>query len=186
MFLSRILPRVLHPATSCTLIALAGLLAAAGVRAQSPMPLNQVWREPPKFEESEVNLPTTLRTRDLVAIPLPGSELRMGIDPESLSNGADGVVRYVVVAASASGTINAIYEGVRCNTGEVKVYARHYPDSGWKATASPAWQKIGAGAAQRHTLEIVRNGLCTSDGRPRTPAEILRDLRIGKSTRYEF
>ena len=35
------------------------------------------------------------------------------------------MVRYVVVATSDSGAVNAIYEGIRCDTGRFKVYARH-------------------------------------------------------------
>ena len=167
-------------------LGLCALLSALAAGAQDIKPLNQVWREAPVFQEAEVTLPTTLRTTDLIAVPYPGSELRIGVDPQSLSIGADGVMRYVMVARSASGTLNAAYEGVRCDTGEVKVYARHYPDSGWKAVTSPAWQSLLAGAAQRHALAIARNGLCNTDGRKRSVAEVLRDLRTGSGTRYDF
>lgn len=168
-------------------LAACGLLAGfACAWAQDIRPLNETWREAPVFQEAEVTLPTTLRTTDLIAVPYPGSELRIGVDPQSLSIGSDGVMRYVMVARSASGTLNAAYEGIRCDTGEVKVYARHYPDSGWKAVSNPGWQKLLAGAAQRHALAIARNGLCNSDGRKRSVAEVLRDLRTGSGTRYDF
>ena len=51
-------------------------------------------------------------------------------------------MRYVVVATSTSGAVNAIYEGIRCNTGEVKVYARHNPDSGWKPARAAEWRPL--------------------------------------------
>lgn len=168
-------------------LAACGLFAAscAGL-AQDIKPLNETWREAPVFQEAEVTLPTTLRTTGLIDVPFPGSELRIGVDPESVSIGSDSVIRYVMVARSASGTLNAAYEGLRCDTGELKVYARHYPDSGWKAVTNPAWQKLLAGAAQRHALAIARNGMCTSDGRKRSVPEVLRDLRTGLATRYLF
>lgn len=162
------------------------LLPASLAWAQDIKPLNEVWRETPTFQEAEVTLPTTLRTSNLIAVPYPGSELRIGVDPQSVSIGSDGVVRYVMVARSASGALNAAYEGIRCESDEVKVYARHYPDSGWKPVANPVWQQLQAGAAQRHALAIARNGVCGMDGRKRSVAELLRDLRTGTGTRYDF
>lgn len=173
--------RLRQALAACAL--LAALPAAIATEAR---PLNETWRETAVFQEAEVTLPTTLRTGDLIAVPYPGSELRIGVDPQSVSIGSDGVMRYVMVARSPSGAVNAAYEGIRCETGEVKVYARHYPDSGWKPVAKPEWQKLLAGAAQRHALAIARNGLCSSDGRKRSVDEVVRDLRTGTGTRYHF
>ncbi len=159
------------------------LLLSLAAHAQTERPPNDNWREPTAFVEAPVALPTGLRTSALVPVPFPGSELRLGIDPDSLSVGPDGVIRYVMVATSASGTVNAIFEGVRCETSEVKVYARHVPNLGWKASTGATWQKVNLGAAQRATLAIVRNGLCSKDGRPRTAAEIVVDLREGSTER---
>lgn len=162
------------------------LMAACAASAQEIRPLNETWRETPVFQEAQVTLPTTLRTTNLIDVPYPGSELRIGIDPQSVSIGSDGVTRYVMVATSATGAVNAAYEGIRCQTAEVKVYARHYPDSGWKPVTNPTWQKLLAGAAQRHALAIARNGVCSDDARQRSVPELLQDLRTGLSTRYLF
>ena len=54
--------------------------------------------------------------------------IKFGIDPDSLTISKDGIVRYVVVAAAESGSRTAMFEGIWCRTGEVKVYARSGSD----------------------------------------------------------
>ncbi len=94
----------------------------------------------PDWKEAAAPPPPALNTSGLLPVDMRGSVLRWGVDPASISVGTDGVVRYVVVAQSDSGTVNAIYEGLRCNTAESTVYARHSggqwapaPDREWKA-----------------------------------------------------
>ncbi len=137
--------------------------------------------ERPAWVESETPLPTVLRTTDLIPVTIPGSSLRFGIDPQSVSVGEDGVIRYVVVATSASGAVNAMQEGVRCLTREVKTYARHSASGGWRAAEGAAWTNMSTGtAATRHSAIIARSGLCGFDsetGLQRDAAKVLRDLR---------
>ncbi len=153
-------------------------LAAVGAAGQTLLPADPDWREldaPP---------PPALKTERLIAIDMPLSLLRFGVDPASVSLSSDGIVRYVVVAASSSGAINASYEGVRCATGQFKVYARHNPDSGW-VRAQGEWRSLQDPAlASRHSLEIARNGACMGRGTAPTAAQIVRDLRGGVDTRY--
>jgi hypothetical protein len=52
----------------------------------------------------------------------PTSEFRFFIDGASLGV-ENGVVRYVLVARSAAGAENVSFEGMRCATGEVRLYA---------------------------------------------------------------
>jgi len=55
--------------------------------------------------------------------PGPASgAFRFFIDADSLSV-ADGIVRYTLVARSAQGVQNVSYEGMRCESGEVRIYA---------------------------------------------------------------
>ena len=46
--------------------------------------------------------------------------VKLGVDPETLRITPDGIVRYVMVAQSPSGTVNATYEGIRCLTAGVE------------------------------------------------------------------
>ncbi|AEG94011.1 CNP1-like family protein [Ramlibacter tataouinensis] len=151
-------------------------LAAAGVGAQ-PTPAK------PQSQESEAPTPPALQLDRLIPVDVPRASLRYGIDPASVSVGPDGIVRYVVVATSASGAVNAIYEGVRCGTAEVKVYARHNPDSGWSPVREPAWQPLH-GNASRHSLLIARGGVCQGHAANGPPEQIVRDLGASPDRRF--
>ena len=159
---------------------LAGVLAflATAASAQLSAPLDPDWRE------TDVPKPPPLRTTGLVDIEVPRSTLRFGVDPASVSLGTDRIVRYVVVAQSASGAVNAMYEGIRCKTAEAKVYARHTPGSGWVATTDPQWQPLHEGQHARYSLAIARSGVCMGNAPNRSPAQIVRDLKAPADSRY--
>lgn len=161
---------------SFTALALASACLAAS--AQFPP-------EHPDWKEVEAPPPPPLRTQGLIPLEITSSSLRFGVDPASVSVGSDSVVRYVVVATSSSGTTNAIYEGIRCGTGEVKVYARHNPDSGWVPARNSDWKPLNSTANYRYSLYIARNGACNSNA-PNGPAvQIVRDLRATPMDRFE-
>jgi len=153
------------------------LAGAAGLASAQLVP------DDPDWKEQEAPKPPPLRTSGLIALEMRGSTLRFGVDPASISIGPDGIVRYVVVATSPSGTVNAMYEGVRCTSGEVKVYARHNPDTGW-VPGKGEWQPLQQTAHSRHSLQIARNGACIGHGPNRPAAAIARDLRGGADLRF--
>jgi hypothetical protein len=161
---------------------LAVALAAAAVGCSTPQ---LSVSENPDWQETEAPAPPALRTRNLIPLELPGTSLRFGVDPESITVGADRVVRYVVVASSSTGTVNAIYEGIRCVSGDVKVYARHNPDSGWVPARNSDWQPLHSTPNSRHSLYIARNGACLGRGASGTPAQIVQDLRAPSHTKFE-
>ena len=139
----------------------------------------------PDWKEVEAPPPPALRTQNLVPIDMPpGGSLRFAEDPASVSVGADGVVRYVVVASSPTGAVNAMYEGVRCSTAEVKVYARHNPDSGWVAARSAEWQALHELRHSRYSLAVARNGVCMGHAPNGDAAQIARDLRAPVDRRF--
>jgi hypothetical protein len=74
-------------------------------------------------------LPAYPRERELVEFLVgPTGEFRFFIDPASISVEKD-LVRYTFVARSAGAT-NVSFEGLRCETGEVRIYAVGR-DGGW-------------------------------------------------------
>lgn len=159
-------------------LALAGACAAAAAQ-NIPADPSVDWKE------AEAPPPPPVRTSGLIAVDVRGSGLRFGVDPKSITVGTDGVVRYVVVATSSSGTVNAMYEGLRCSSGEVKVYARHNPDSGWVATRESEWVTVFQSASARHSLAIARGGACQEHA-PNGPAQqIARDLAAPMDSRYQ-
>ncbi|GAB3184787.1 CNP1-like family protein [Hydrogenophaga aquatica] len=138
------------------------------------------------WRESEVPAPPALRTEGLLKFDVSvNSELSYGVDPASIGIGEDGVVRYVMVAASRSGALNALYEGVRCATGEVKTYARWNPapPGSWTLAQQPQWRPMLAGnAASRPALALARAGLCQGAAPNGPVPKMLRELRYGRPT----
>jgi hypothetical protein len=160
-------------------LALALAAAAAGASAQLIPDVYLDWKE------VEAPPPPALRTTDLIPIDVPGTSLRFGVDPASITVGPDLVVRYVVVATSSTGTVNAIYEGIRCNTGEVKVYARHNPDNGWIPARNSQWQDVYRAPNSRHSMHIARSGACQEHAPNGPPSRIVQDLRAPIGSRFE-
>lgn len=130
----------------------------------------------PDWRESDVPTPPAVRTEGLVPVDVAGSALRWGVDPASISVGADGIVRYVVVATSDSGAVNAFYEGLRCSHAEVKVYARYATGSGWNPARDAQWRPV-YGTSWRHSAEIAKGGACTGRAPNRSASQIVRDLQ---------
>ncbi len=119
------------------------------------------------LKESQPPVPPAFDTRHLIAIPMPDYvSLQFGIDPATLSVSPDGIVSYVVVASSTSGSVNAMFEGIRCATGEVKTYGRYTTSGQWAIVTDPQWQDLNGKLPSRHALALARQGLCAG----RTPA----------------
>lgn len=139
----------------------------------------------PDWKEMDVPSPAPLRLNRLMPIELPESTLRFGVDPASVALTSDGIVRYVVVATSSSGAVNAFYEGIRCSTGEGRVYARHNPDSGWVPLKDGQWRSLYETRPSRHSLAIARTGACIGRAPNQSAAQIVRDLGRDADHRFE-
>ncbi len=135
------------------------------------------------WKELQVPPPATFRTDNLVPIEMPRYvSVKIGIDPDSLTVSQDGIVRYVVVALSEGGNINAAFEGIWCRAGEVKTYARAGNDRKWDAVADPQWKRLTDSQPSMHALALARQGVC--DGRSasgHSPQSIIRQLKQSPS-----
>ena len=153
------------------------MLLAGAAYAQAPA-------DDPDWREVEAPPAPAVKVQGLIPLDMPRSALRFGVEPTSITIGEDGVVRYVVVATSDTGVVNAIYEGIRCGKGDYKVYARHNPDRGWTVNKGSEWRSLFEPSASRHSLQIARNGACMGRSPNRSPAQIVRDLRTPVERRY--
>jgi hypothetical protein len=106
-----------------------------------------------------------------------GSSLVFGIDPATIRIGSDGVIRYVVVARSREGAINAMYEGIRCSTGEFKTYARQGNDGTWSFGKDVEWKPMRSNMNSRHTFRFAQQGGCVENAPPKTVADVVRSLK---------
>ena len=165
-------------------------LAVAALGLCSAAAFAQIVTPDPEWKEQAVPPPPALQTQGLLEVDIgAGSELRFGVDPKSIAIGEDRVVRYVVVATSRSGAVNATYEGLRCDKGEYRIYARH-GGQGWRAVQAD-WRSLQDGVEARRALAVARAGACQGRTPNDSPAQIVKDLSAppgqkfgGWSTRY--
>ena len=135
-------------------------------------------KDDPDYKESETpNAPAFEPSRLIGFEVSANSSLRFGVDPQTMSISKDGILRYVVVARSSSGTINAMYEGMRCSTGEFKTYARYNPSSGWNKVADPQWVAMIGSPNSGHAYQFSRQGGCPDGGTPIRADDVVRELR---------
>ncbi len=156
------------------------LLVCGLAFAMSPA-FGQLVDADPDWKEVEVPPPPAFKTDALVYIDMPRHvSLKLGVDPETLRITSDGIVRYVMVASSPGGTVNASYEGIRCLTGEVKTYARSGSTGKWNTVADPQWKPLNGNQPSMHALALARQGAC--DGRAATAQSAAAIIRKLKST----
>lgn len=122
----------------------------------------------PEWKESEAPPPPAFDVGKLVTFEVsPNSSLVYGVDPASIGiSKSDGLVRYVVVASSASGARNVLYEAIRCKTGEVKTYARYSPQGQWTLVDNPQWRSLYEPMPSRHALRFAQAGGCDGAAPP--------------------
>lgn len=130
------------------------------------------------WKEIDTPAPPSFEVGRLVRFDSPTpTAMVYGVDPATLAIGADGVVRYVVVITSPSGVVNAMHEGIRCATGELKTYARHNPSGGWNRVQNAEWQSIFAGRPSMHSLWLARQGVCDNAAPASSVAAIVQSLK---------
>ncbi|MBX3586494.1 MAG: CNP1-like family protein [Ramlibacter sp.] len=132
----------------------------------------------PDWKELDAPPPPAFDVARLVPFDVNiGSQLKFGVDPATIQIGSDGIVRYVIVAQSSSGVINAMYEALRCGTGEVRTLARYNASGGWSAADRAEWRSLWASQPSKHSLMFAKQGGCVGNSPPRSVAQIVRDLK---------
>lgn len=133
----------------------------------------------PAAEQQREALPTPPATRgELIEFFVAAtSEFRFFVDAASLSVGSDGIVRYVLVARSSAGTENVSFEGMRCATREVRIYALGR-DAAWVGRETD-WRAIQPRSVQRWHNELYREYFCPQREPIASAAEGVQALRAG-------
>lgn len=104
------------------------------------------------------------------------------VDRASVSVGQDGVVRYSLVARSASGATNVSYEGIRCRGAERRLYAFGASDGTWSQASNSNWMPIFRLSNDPQAV-LASDFFCTERGPVRTTEEALRALALGNRSR---
>ena len=104
------------------------------------------------------------------------SEFRFYVDAASVSVASD-VVRYALVARSSAGAENVTYEGMRCGTGEVRIYAIGR-DGEWVGKPGE-WRPIQPRSYERWHNALYREYFCPSTQAIASREEAVAALRSG-------
>lgn len=129
-------------------------------------------------DEALPELPAFPRRDTLIEFPVSAvPNIRFFIDGATLGV-ESGVVRYVLVARSASGGAeNVSYEGLRCRTAEHRRYAVGRSDGTWVKPSANGWRPHAA-----WHKELQREYFCPQMQAIRDPGEGVRALRDGANS----
>jgi hypothetical protein len=123
----------------------------------------------------------------LLEFPNTGAANTILVDGSTLVVADDGVVRFALIVRSPSGAESVSFEGIRCTTGERRVFAfgRKTADGGeWSPARGSAWRAISDTRINRHYFEFWRDVFCDGS-RPEARMEILKNLRRGGRERQQ-
>jgi hypothetical protein len=139
--------------------------------------------------EFEQDKPWTEIAAQLPAYPKPGNLVEFNVssatrnrhfvDTASISVGEDKVVRYSVVVEAAGGAKNVSFEGMRCETGERRLYAYGHPDGSWSKARSAGWQPIKFRSLLSYRRALFEEHFCPGGISVRDAEEAVRSLRRG-------
>jgi hypothetical protein len=99
------------------------------------------------------------------------------VDTASISVGSDKVVRYTVVIEATGGAKNVSFEGMRCETGERRLYAYGQPDGTWSKARSAQWERIKFRSLLSYHKALYEDHFCPDGLNVRDAAEAVRNLR---------
>jgi hypothetical protein len=139
------------------------------------------------WQEIAAQLPALPMPENLVPFYVsPTATMKFAIDSKSLAAGSDGVMRYVLVSRSAAGAENISYEGIRCESSEVKLYAFGHKDGTWGRSRRDKWEPILEKTSNRQHAALAHDYFCNSKVIASSVPEILDRMRSQRPFTHEF
>lgn len=158
----------------------APLFAALLFALMSPPALAFDEEEEGPWQEKSIALPAAPQTANRQSFYVSsGTHNRFFVDTASLSVDADGVVRYILIIETAGGAHNVSYEGIRCKSGERRIYATGRPDGQWTPSRNPSWKKISNNPVNRQHAALYDEHFCPGGVIARNRELVLNSLRSG-------
>lgn len=113
------------------------------------------------WEELQPQLPPAPKASALLPFFVSATtDNRFFVDGDSISVGSDGVVRYTLVVLSPGGARNVSYEGIRCESGERRLYAFGRNDGSWSKARGNAWTRIKDSSLNRQHAALYNEYFC--------------------------
>lgn len=156
------------------------------------IPLNASNPQPPEYKgtdeewkEQSVTPPPYPKDVDLIALQLgPAERNQFLVDGSSISIGSDEIVRYILVIRTSGGAVNVNYEGIRCKTGEHKIYAAARSDGTWRTLPKAEWKPIENKTVNSYKAALNREYFCI-DGGLQSADEGRQALKQGRNPRIK-
>ncbi|MBN8441633.1 MAG: CNP1-like family protein [Thauera sp.] len=131
----------------------------------------------PNWKEGEFALPPSPVEAGLRPFFVSSaSPNRFYVDTNGVSVGSDGVVRYVLVVRTPGGAENITYEGIRCASGERRIYASGRIGGEWTPLKVSEWAPIGDNSYNRPRAALAYDYFCDGPAAPRDREHALRRL----------
>lgn len=107
----------------------------------------------------------------------PATPHHFFLDKNAISIGSDGVVRYSLIVKTAGGAENVSFEGIRCATKEMKIYAVGGMNGQWMEPLHSDWRDINYQDVNRQHNQLYFNILCPDRLPARNVDDILRRMK---------
>lgn len=128
--------------------------------------------------EVAAQLPPYPKTENLIPFDVSSATSnRFFVDAASISVGEDLVVRYTVVIEAAGGARNVSYEGLRCESGERRLYAYGHADGSWSKARNAGWEPIKFRSLLSYQKALFEDHFCRDGIRVKDGKEAAQRLR---------
>ncbi|MBE0622279.1 MAG: CNP1-like family protein [Burkholderiales bacterium] len=135
-------------------------------------------------DEVQVSLPQYPKPENYLPFEVSATTpFAFSIDAKSLSVGADGVVRYTLIAKSAAGALNISFEGMRCADRQYRIYAFGTADKTWHGARNSKWQTIRLDSRNAQRVVLYSDYFCPFAAPIASAEEALRALKSGGNPR---
>ena len=155
------------------------LMACAGDPMQSGMdPF-----APMVFKEGSTKMPENPPNKSslLSFYVSPSTIFKFSVDTQSISIGADGVTRYIVVITNPSGEEQAQYEGIRCDSYQWKMYGT-FENGKWKENPLAEWRDIKMKVANRYQAALAQGAFCNFNNQEQSMNTVMKSLNPNSFT----
>lgn len=150
-----------------------------------PLLAHAEWGQPQfEFEEEKpwvevaAHLPPYYKAENLIPFYVSSSSRNKHfVDANSISVDEDKVVRYTVVIEAAGGATNVSFEGLRCDSGERRLYAYGHPDGTWSKARNAGWEDIKLRSQLSYQKALYENAFCPGGIVVNNAQEAVRNLR---------
>jgi hypothetical protein len=157
----------------CLLIS-AGLVSCSG----DPLTSGVDPFAPTTFNEGNTSMPL-VGPNPKTMLPFYVSErtvFKFAIDTQSIQIGNDGITRYIVQITNPGGGTQTLYEGIRCESFQTRLYGTYEANGIWRENALGAWSAIQNNTPNRYQAALAQGAICNLSSQEKSLKVVLRSL----------